>query len=165
GDIFKGFYKHSIYNENQEHREIIDEKSLALRTLVEEFYEAISEVVQEKIVEENITTFIEEKDVLATLKHLSFGSTTLRKLRDWYLTKFPDNIFPKLVIKLIRYHLITIPNVGKSKTPPFNVYITEDIKEVIDLIDLKNSLLKRFRKRNHKDDSNELRELLEESFL
>jgi len=130
-DIFKGFYNnHSIYNKNQEHQKIIDEKSLALRILVEEFYEAISEVVQEKIVEENITTFIEKKDALATLKLLSLGSITLGKLRDWYSTKFPDNNFYKLLIKLIRYHLITIPNVGKSKTPPFDVYIEKRSKEL-----------------------------------
>ena len=51
-DIFKGFYtKHSIYNKNQEHAKIIDENSSAIRTWVEGFYEAISEIIQEKIVE------------------------------------------------------------------------------------------------------------------
>ena len=171
-DVFKGFYnKHSIYNKNQEHGDIIDENSQAVRTWVEGFYEAISEVIQEKIVEENITTFIEKKDVHATLKFLSLSSITLGKLRDWYSTKFPDNNFYKLLIKLIRYHLITIPNVGKSKTPPFNVYMSEDIKKIINLIDLKNRLLKRFIKIRQEEDSEaiekrskELGELLE-SFL
>ena len=68
--------------------------------------------------------------------------------------------------------MITIPNVGKGKTPPFNVYMAEDIKKIINLIDLKNRLLKRFIKMRQKESSEaiekrskELEEILEESFL
>jgi len=172
-NIFKGFYnKETIYYQNQKNRKIIDERSLTVRTWVEGFYEAISEVVQEKIVGENITSFIEKKNVLTTLKFLSFGPITLEKLRDWHSTKFPENNFYKLLIRLIKNHLIIIPNVGKSKIPPFNVYIAEDIKRIISLIDLKNRLLKRFIKMRQKESfetiekrSKELEEILEESFL
>jgi hypothetical protein len=172
-DIFKGFYnKDSRYFKNQKSRKIIDENSLSVRSWVKEFYEAISEVVQEKIVEDNITTFIEKKNILMTLKFLSFGPITIEKLRDWYSTKFPENNFYKLMLKLIKNHLIVIPNVGKSKNPPFNMYITEDIKKIINLIDLKNRLLKLFIKKRQKESSEaiekrskELEEILEKSFL
>jgi hypothetical protein len=68
--------------------------------------------------------------------------------------------------------MIIIPNVGKSKKPPFTVYIAEDIKRIINLIDLKNRLLKRFIKKRQKESSEviekrskELEEILEKTFL
>ncbi|MHA2280705.1 MAG: hypothetical protein ACXAC5_07625 [Promethearchaeota archaeon] len=170
-DIFKGFYtKDSFYYKNQ--KDIIDENSSDIRTWVEEFYEAISEVVQEKTVEDNITSFIEEENVLKTLKLLIFGPMNYEKLREWYSSKFPETNFTNLLIKLIKYHMIIIPNVGKSKKPPFTVYIAEDIKRIINLIDLKNRLLKRFIKKRQKESSEviekrskELEEILEKTFL
>lgn len=172
-DIFKAFYKNDLkYYNNQKHRKIIDEKSSAVRTWVKEFYEDIAEVVQEKAVEDNITSFIEEKNVLMTLKFVSFGPITLEKIRDWYSTEFPENNFFKLLRRLIKNHLITIPNVGKSKNPPFNVYIAEDIKRIIRMIDLKNRMLKRFIKKRQKESSEsidkrskELENILTQSFL
>jgi len=50
--------------------------------------------------------------------------------------------------------MISIPNVGKSKNPPFNVYIAEDIKPITHLINLKNRSLKMFIK-NHQKESPE----------
>ncbi len=172
-DIFKGFYiKDGTYYKSQKNRKIIDDNSLVIRSWVEEFYKAISEVIQEKIVKENITSLIEKKNVLMTLQFLSFGPISLEKLREWYSTKFPDNNFYNLMIKLIRNQLITVPSVGESKKPPYTVYVTEDIKKIIKLIDLKNRLLKNFIENHQKEKSGEiekrskeLENILEKSFL
>jgi small GTP-binding protein len=165
-DIFKGFYNNdSIDYYNQKNRTIIDENSLHIRSWVEGFYEAILEIleiIQEKIVEEKIPSFIEEKDVFLTLKFLIFGPITYEILRDWYSKKFPDNNFYKLMIKLIKNHMITIPLVGKSKTPPFNVYIDEDIRQIINLISLKNKLLKRFINKRQRESSETIEKRTEE---
>jgi hypothetical protein len=171
-DIFKGFYiEDGIYYKSQKNRKIIDDNSLVIRSWVEEFYKAISDVIQEKVVKENITSFIEIKKNLMTLRFLSSGPVTLEKLREWYSTKFPDSNFYNLMINLIRNQLITVPSVGESKKPPYTVYITEDIKEIISLIDLKNSMLKNFMEKHQKESSveiekrsKELEDILEKSF-
>jgi hypothetical protein len=170
-NIFKGFYQHDpkFY---QTHSKIIDDTSFEVKSWVEEFYRAVSEVVQEKITEESITSFIEKENVLETLKFISNGPVSLEKLREWYTKEFPESNIYKLMIDLIKNRMITIPNVGKSESPPFKVYISEDIKRIIELIDLKNRLLKRFITANQKESSEEiqkrskeLEEILEKSFL
>ena len=171
-DIFTGFYKqYPIYYQNQKNQNIIEENLFHVRSWVKEFYEAILEEIEGKITEENITSLIENKNVLMTLKYLLYGPITVENLKDWYTKNFPDSNFYKLMIKLTKNQMIVIPNIGKSKNPPFNVYITEDIKKIVNIIDLKNKLLKRFIKKYQTDSpevikkkSKALHKIIEEPF-
>ena len=81
-------------------------------------------------------------------------------------------VYEKMIRRLIKVQMIIIPNVGRSKNPPFNVYIAEDIKKIISLISLKNRLLKMFVNKYHKESSEtikkrakELEDIIENSFL
>jgi len=172
-DIFTGFYEpYSIYYQDKKSRNIIDKNSLIIKSWVEEFYIAILEAVQEKVEEEDITAFIEKENILMILKYLSRGPITIENLKEWYTNKYPDSNFYKLIRNLITAQMIIIPNVGRSKNPPFNVYIAEDIKTIIRLISLKNRLLKMFVKK-HQEESPEaiekrarkLQEIIESSLL
>jgi len=172
-DIFTGFYEpYSTYYQDKKSRNIIDKNSLIIKSWVEEFYIAILEAVQEKVEEEDITAFIEKENILMILKYLSRGPITIENLKEWYTNKYPDNNFYKLIRNLITAQMIIIPNVGRSKNPPFNVYIAEDIKTITRLISLKNRLLKMFIK-NHQKESPEaiekrarnLQEIIENSLL
>lgn len=172
-EIFKGFYfKDVTYYKGEKNRKIIDNNSSIIRSWVEEFYKAISDVIQEKIVKENITSLIEKKNIIKALQFLSSGPVTLEKLREWYSTKFPDKNFYNMMIQLIRYQLITVPSVGESKKPPYHVYITEEIRKITKLMDKKNRLLKEFIEKYLKEDSGEiekrskeLEDILEKSLL
>ena len=172
-NIFTGFYEtYSTYYQDKKRRNIIDKNSLIIKSWVEEFYIAILEAIQEKVEEEDITTFIEKENILMILKYLSRGPITIENLKEWYTNKYPDNNFYKLIRNLITAQMIIIPNVGRSKNPPFNVYIAEDIKTIIRLISLKNRLLKMF-VNNHQEESPEaiekrtrkLQEIIESSLL
>ena len=172
-NIFTGFYEtYSTYYQDKKRRNIIDKNSLIIKSWVEEFYIAILEAIQEKVEEEDITTFIEKENILMILKYLSRGPITIENLKEWYTNKYPDNNFYKLIRNLITAQMITIPNVGRSKNPPFNVYIAEDIITIIRLISLKNRLLKMFVKK-HQEESSEaiekrtrkVQEIIESSLL
>jgi len=170
--IFTAFYKqYPEYYQNQENKKNIDENLLYVKSWVQEFYKAILEAVQEKITEENITSLIENKDVLMTLKYLLYGPITVENLKEWYTTNFPERNFYKLIRKLIKNQMILIPNIGKSKNPPFNIYIVEDLKKIVNIITLKNTLLKRFIKKHQTDSpeaiekkSKELHKIIEKPF-
>jgi hypothetical protein len=151
-NIFTGFYKQNPqYYENQKNKKIIDENFFQVKSWVKEFYKAVLEEVQEKFTEENIISLIEDKDVIMTLKYLLYGPLTVENLKKWYLDNFPEGNFYRLIIKLIKNQMIVIPNIGKSKNPPFNIYIAEDLKKIVNLIELKNKLLKRFIKKHQMD--------------
>lgn len=153
-------------------RNIIDNNLLIITSWLEGFYNAILEAVQEKVEEKDITAFIEKENTLMILNYLSDGPITIENLKEWYTNKYPDDNFYKLIRNLITLQMISIPNVGKSKNPPFNVYIAEDIKTITRLISLKNKLLKLFIK-NHQKESPEvikkrtrkLQEIIESSLL
>lgn len=153
--IFTAFYRnYPEYYQSQGNKKRIDENLIHVKSWVQEFYNAILELIQEKITEENITSLIENKDVLMTLKYLLYGPITVENLKEWYTANFPNGNFYKLLIKLIRNQMILIPNIGKSKNPPFNIYIVEDLKKIVNIIELKNALLKRFI-RKHQTESTE----------
>ena len=172
-NIFKGFYEtYPAYYQDKKSRNIIDENSLIIKSWVKEFYNAILEAVQEKVEEEDITAFIEKENILMVLKYLSRGPITIENLKEWYTIKYPNNNFYKLIRNLIIVQMIIIPNVGRSKNPPFNVYIAEDIETIIRLISLKNRLLKMFIKKHQKESpeatekrAKKLQEIIENSSL
>jgi len=172
-NIFTGFYEtSSAYYQDKKSRNMIDNNLLIITSWLEEFYNAILEAVQEKVEEKDITAFIEKENTLMILNYLSDGPITIENLKEWYTNKYPDDNFYKLIRNLITLQMISIPNVGKSKNPPFNVYIAEDIKPITRLISLKNKLLKLFIK-NHQKESPEvikkrtrkLQEIIESSLL
>ena len=153
--IFTAFYKnYPEYYQKQENKEVINENLLYVKAWVHEFYKAILEIIQENITEKNIISLIENEDVLMTLKYLLYGPITVENLKEWYIKNYPEGNFYRLIIKLIKNQMILIPNIGKSKNPPFNIYIAEDLKKIVNIIVLKNALLKRFIKK-HRIDSPE----------
>ena len=170
--IFTAFYKnYPEYYQKQDYKKIIDENLLYVKAWAHEFYKAILEVVQENITEKNITSLIENEEILMTLKYLLYGSITVENLKKWYIENFPEGNFYKIIIKLIKNQMILIPNIGKSKNPPFNIYIAEDLKKIVNLIELKNNLLKRFIKKHQVDSpeviekkSKELHKIIEKPF-
>ena len=172
-NIFIGFYEtYSTNYQDKKSRDMIDKNSLIIKSWVEEFYNAILEAVQEKVEEEDITAFIEKENILMILKYLSQGPITIENLKEWYTNKYPDNNFYKLIRNLITVQMITIPKVGRSKSPPFNVYIAEDIKSIVRLISLKNRLLKTFMDKHQKESpeaiekrASKVQEILESSLL
>ncbi|NVM17212.1 MAG: hypothetical protein HWN80_05805 [Candidatus Lokiarchaeota archaeon] len=154
-NIFTGFYEtNSTHYQDIKSQNIIDKNLLIIKSWVEEFYNAILEAVQERVEEEDITAFIEKENILTILNYLSRGPITIENLKEWYINKYPDDNFYKLIRNLITAQMVSIPNVSKSKNPPFNVYIAEDIKTIIGLISLKNRLLKNFIE-NHQKESPE----------
>ena len=172
-NIFTSFYEtSSIFTQDKTSQNMINKNLLIIKSWVEEFYNAILEAVQEKDKEEDITAFIEKENILMILNYLSDGPITIGNLKEWYRNKYPDENFYKLIRNLISLQMISIPNVGKSKNPPFNVYIAEDVKAIIGLINLKNRLLKSFIE-NHQKESPEaiekkarnLQEIIEKSLL
>lgn len=172
-NIFTSFYEtSSAFTQDKTSQNMINKNLLIIKSWVEEFYNAILEAVQEKVKEEDITAFIEKENILMILNYLSDGPITIGNLKECYINIFPDENFYKLIRNLISLQMISIPNVGKSKNPPFNVYIAEDIKAIIGVINLKNRLLKSFIK-NHQKESPEaiekkarnLQEIIENSLL
>jgi len=172
-NVFTGFYgENSVKYQDKENRNSIDKNLIFIKSWVKEFYNAVLDALQEDFEEEDITKFIEKENILMTLKFLSHGPITIENLKKWYTEKYPDDNFYKLIRNLIKVQMIIIPNVGKSKNPPFNVYIAEDIIRIIKLIGLKNRLLKMFVKKYNKESSEEiekrtkeLQEIIENSFL
>lgn len=172
-NIFTGFYEtSSAYYQDKKSRNMIDNNLLIITSWLEEFYNAILEAVQEKVEEKDITAFIEKENTLMILNYLSDGPITIENLKEWYTNKYPDDNFYKLIRNLITLQMIVIPNVGKSKNPPFNVYIAEDIKALVRLISLKNRLLKTFIDNHQKENPEEiekrakkLQEIIENTLL
>ena len=172
-NIFTGFYEtNSTHYQDKKSQNIIDKNLLIIKSWVEEFYNAILEAVQEKVEEEDITAFIEKENIFMILKHLSQGPITIENLKEWYTNKYPNNNFYKLIRNLISLQMIIIPNVGRSKNPPFNVYIAEDIKTIVRFISLKNRLLKEFINKHTKESpkaiekrARNLQEIIENSLL
>jgi len=172
-NIFTGFYEtNSTHYQDIKSQNIIDKNLLIIKSWVEEFYTAILEAVQEKVEEEDITAFIEKENIFMILKYLSRGPITIENLKEWYTNKYPDDNFYKLIRNLITVQMIVIPNVGRSKNPPFNVYIAEDIKTIVRFISLKNRLLKEFINKHQKENpeviekrARNLQEIIENSLL
>jgi hypothetical protein len=172
-NIFTGFYESSsTFCQENRSRNVIDKNLLIIKSWVEEFYNAILEAVQEKVEEENITALIEKENTLMILNYLSDGPITIENLKEWYTNKSPDDNFYKLIRNLITLQMINIPNVSKSKNNSFNVYIAEDVKTIIRLINLKNRLLKNFIDKHEKENpeaiekrAKNLQEIIEISLL
>jgi hypothetical protein len=111
---------------------------------LKEFYWTVKEELQDKLEEENITLLLDKNDVLETLDYLCKGPISLKSLKTWYVKRFHDKNFHKMIVTLLKSHLIYIPQIDGKKKSPFLVYISTEIKEIIKLIISKNKLIKQF---------------------
>jgi len=144
-EIFPAFYSiNDIESDKQDNEEIIIKNKSLVKTWIEEFYWAIMEEIQEKIEEDSIISSFDRKDFLATLILLSKGPTSIKDLKEWYSEEFPQNSFRKVISTLFRNQLVFVPQIGGKKKSPFNVHVSKEVKTIINLISLKNKLIKKF---------------------
>ena len=143
--VYAAFCKNtSRYYESQDSKEFIDKNIVFVKSWISELYKSIVEEIQEKIERENIKVFMNEDHVLQTLKNLIDNPKTLNQLKGWYLENFPESSFNKFMVKILKYQFVYIPKFGKSEKPPFDIYVSENIKTITNLIVLKNKLLNQF---------------------
>ncbi len=159
--VFTAFYENTNLTSLNNPKEIKNNKIL-VKAWIKEFYIACADEIQEKLEEDNIITLLEKKDTLEILKLLSNNPMPINSLKKWYLETFPHRNFHKIISNLYKYHLVNIPKIGGRKNPPFNVYITKEVKPIINLVVLKNRLIKKFIKTNFKEPSNSLEKYSEE---
>jgi hypothetical protein len=144
-EIFPAFYSITdIESEKQNYEEKIVKNRSLVKTWIEEFYWAIMEEIQEKIEEDSIISSFDRKDFLATLNHLSKGQISIKDLKTWYSQKFPHNSFRKVITILFRNQLVFIPQIGGRKKSPFNIHVSKEVKTIINLVNLKDKLIKKF---------------------
>jgi hypothetical protein len=142
-NIFAAFYKNtSRYYEGS--KEKIEDNIKFVETWIIELYKTIFEEIQEKIEREIIKAFMNQPNVLRALKTLIDEPKTLNELRTWYTRNFPESNFYQFMLKIMKYQLVYIPKFGKSEKPPFDIFVSENIKTITNLIILKNKLLNQF---------------------
>lgn len=141
-DIFTAFYLRSSMVE-QEQMSIKNNSNL-VKSWIKEFYEAVIDETHKKIEKSNITSLLENKDVMKTLELLSKSPISIKDLEKWYIKTFPHNNFHRRISTLFKYHLINIPKIGGRKKAPFNVHISDEVKTIANLVKLKNNLIKKF---------------------
>ncbi|MFX0167547.1 MAG: hypothetical protein ACFE9V_19655 [Candidatus Hodarchaeota archaeon] len=147
--IFAAFYSNDEIPD-QNGNENIALNRYYVKMWLKEFYWTIKEEIQDKLEEENITLLLDKNDVLETLDYLSKGPVSLKSLKTWYVKRFHEKNFHKMILDLLKSHMIDIPKIDGKKKPPFLVYISKEIKSIIKLIIAKNKLIKQFLQNNHK---------------
>ncbi|MFW9937552.1 MAG: hypothetical protein ACFFD5_07875 [Candidatus Thorarchaeota archaeon] len=146
-DIFIAFYKN--YNSENQNKQITNnnEKKM-VKTWIKELYLAIIDEVQEKHEEGFITTLLEKKSVIETLDYLSKNPSPIIDLKTWYNERFPHENFYKTITNLYKQQIVDVPKRGGKRKAPFNVYVRKEVKTIVNLIILKNKLIKEFIKNN-----------------
>lgn len=147
--IFAAFYANDEFF-NQNGNENISLNEYYVKTWLKEFYWTIKEEIQDKLEEENIALLLDKDDVLEPLNYLSKGPVSLKSLKAWYDKRFHDKNFHKMILTLLKSHMIDIPEIDGKKKPPFLVYISKEIKDIVKLIIAKNKLIKQFLQNNFK---------------
>jgi hypothetical protein len=69
-------------------------------------------------------------------------------LKKWYLNLFPQDNFHRMITTLFKCHMIFIPKIGGRIKAPFNIHIKKEVKDIADLVNLKNKLIKKFIQNN-----------------
>jgi len=146
-DIFTAFYR-STELDDQNFHDNIEQNFNLVKDWLQEFYLAIVDEIQNNLEEYNISSLLEKKEVLDTLKVLSENPIPIRELRKWYNENFPHNSFTHLITTLFKCHIVYIPKIGGRKEAPFNVHLMKEFKTIINLVTLKNNLIKKFIKRH-----------------
>ena len=151
-DIFIAFYKN--YNSDNRNNQITNknEKKL-IKTWIKELYLAIIDEIQEKHEEGFITTLLEKKSVLGTLDYLSKNPSPITDLKFWYNEHFPHENFYKTISGLYKQQLVDLPKTGGKRKAPFTVYVRKEVKTIVNLIIMKNKLIKEFIKNNIIEDT------------
>ncbi|MFX1461271.1 MAG: hypothetical protein ACFFBT_17635, partial [Promethearchaeota archaeon] len=108
---------------------------------IKELYGAISDEIQERIEKEVIIDILNKENTIKTLKYLLENPISLLQLKEWYTHNFPNQNFYSLIIKLMKYQMIYIPDFDKYKKAPFRIYVSDKIKSIINLTLFKNKLL------------------------
>lgn len=168
-EIYTAFYVNSWrYGENQEQKNTIDRHSKIVQTWLIEFFKAFEDEIHEKSGRPDILSLLDREDVINSLKFMANNPKSLAELKDWYTEEYPQNNFYKLAAKLLKNQMIYIPNFGKTKKPPFTAYVTDDIKTIVNLLNLKSKLIDNFieKREEKKEDEGEdseqvLKQLLE----
>jgi len=144
-DIFSGFFKNTVkYSESNDTRQMIDKNIELIQLWLKELYGAISDEIQERVEKEIIIDLLNKENAIKTLKYLLDNPISLLQLKDWYSHNFPNLNFYNLIIKLMKYQMIYIPDSDKYKKAPFRIYVSDKIKSIINLTLFKNKLLNSF---------------------
>ncbi len=147
--IFAAFYANDeISDQNGNENRSLNE--YYVKTWLKEFYWTIKEEIQDKLNEENVALLLDKNDVLETLDYLSKGPVSIKSLKAWYDKRFQDKSFHKMILALLKSHMADIPKIDGKSNPPFLVYISKEIKDVVKLIISKNKLIKQFLQNNIK---------------
>ena len=146
-DIFTAFRQNEINNLKEDERESVIKNNSLIKLWVKELYWATVEVTKEKTEEEKIAYLLNKKHIFLTLRKLSKGPITLEELKDWFIEKFPEIDFDKMIQNLVEKQFIFINQIGRvekyvllvkevnaERIPPDSVI--EYIDETPDLIDL-----------------------------
>ena len=146
-DIFTAFRQNEINNLKEDERESVIKNNSLIKLWVKELYWATVEVTKEKTEEEKIAYLLNKKHIFLTLRKLSKGPITLEELKDWFIEKFPEIDFNKMIQNLVEKQFIFINQIGRvekyvllvkevnaERIPPDSVI--EYIDETPDLIDL-----------------------------
>jgi len=168
--IFSAFYNgNEISNLNDDQNIALNREHVQL--WVKEFYGTVKEEIQDKLEEENIAQLLDRNDVLETLGYISKrGPISLNDLTKWFNKKFEGKNFHKIMIALLKNHMIDIPKIGGKKKSPFIVHISKEIDAIVKLVITKNKLIKQFIKNNiklhpFKEETQELRDFLKKVFF
>ncbi|MFX0057158.1 MAG: hypothetical protein ACFE85_06220 [Candidatus Hodarchaeota archaeon] len=151
-DIFIAFYKNFSSNHRKNRTTNYTEKEL-IKTWIKELYMAIIDEIQEKHEEGFITRLLEKRSVIATLDLLSKNPLPITELKIWYNENFPHENFYKTISSLYKQQIVDLPKIGGKRKAPFTVYVRKEVKTIVNLIIMKNRLIKEFIKNNIIEDT------------
>lgn len=159
-NLFTAFYKK--HNIDPIYHNIIEENYNLIESWLKEFYEAVIEETEKNLEEYNINSLFEKKNILETLKFLSKKPIPIVDLKKWYLYLFPQDNFHRMITTLFKCHMIFIPKIGGRIKAPFNIHIKKEVKDITNLVSLKNKLIKKFIQNNITKTSKDLKASVEE---
>ena len=147
-EIFTSFYINDLNNFNDKDQEKIKTNDSLIKVWVNNLYWAIIEDTRKKTEEEKIALLLNEIYIFQTLEKLSKGPVPLEWLREWFIEKFPEMNFDKIIETLVDKQFIFINQIGfvekyvlllkevnAERVPPDSVieYI-DDKPELIELL-------------------------------
>ncbi|MFX1501862.1 MAG: hypothetical protein ACFFDH_12935 [Promethearchaeota archaeon] len=147
-DIFTAFYINDINNFDDEDQENIVKNESLVKAWVNNLCWNIIEETREKTEEEKIAILLNDKYIFKTLEKLSKGPIPLEWLREWFIEKFPEKHFNKIIeilddrqfifinqIGLVEKYVLLVKEVNAERIPPDSVieYI-DDKPELIELL-------------------------------
>jgi hypothetical protein len=146
--INSAFYKKELNKFDEKEKENIENNYSLVKLWVKELYWAVLESIRERTEEERIAHLLNRKYIYDTLQELSEGVLTLEELKEWFIERFPDNDFEKMIATLLDEQLVFINQIGRvekyiillkevviERIPPDSVIeFFDDIPELIDIL-------------------------------